>query len=179
MGDPVGGAWIRHRGSDRLRGSLGAIADRRQRGADRHDSATAAVHGGSEDCRGLRWARRVLRRRFNPLADCGRRSRDLSRSDHLRGAGVPDCVVCHAGGARPNAPAVTIDVLVAQHFCKPTARLLAAPQSAVDSERPAPPAFWLQTKKPAPITKRAFELLPAATYSPTHLRTQYHRRWQA
>jgi hypothetical protein len=30
------------------------------------------------------------------------------------------------------------------------------------------------------IVKRAsFEIIPAATYSPTHLRMQYHRRWQA
>ena len=97
------------------------LPGRRQRGADRHGSAAAAVHDGSEDCRGLRWARRVLRRRFNPLADCGRRSRDLSRSDHLRGAGVSDCLVCRAGGARRNAPAVTLDAVVAQHFCEPTA----------------------------------------------------------
>ena len=27
--------------------------------------------------------------------------------------------------------------------------------------------------------QRASELIPAATYSPTHLRMQYHRRWQA
>src|SRR5688572_2959643 len=34
-------------------------------------------------------------------------------------------------------------------------------------------------KKPAPNEAGFCKQLPAATYSPTHLRMQYHRRWQA
>ena len=44
----------------------------------------------------------------------------------------------------------------------------------------APAALERPQKKPAvQHTQRARRTIPAATYSPTHLRTQYHRRWQA
>jgi hypothetical protein len=45
----------------------------------------------------------------------------------------------------------------------------------------APAKIGRQKETPASSSDEAgsSRILPAATYSPTHLRTQYHRRWQA
>ena len=163
LGDPVGGAGFRHWGIDRLRGSLGAAAGRRQRGTGRHGSAASAVHDGSEDCRGLRWARRVLRSRFNPCADCGRRSRDLSWSDHLRGSGIPDSrFFVHAGGARRNAPAVTIDALVLRSLLSTPARLRAAAQSAALIDCASPAGVLPANTKLASTRSGLFQITPGS-----------------
>ena len=59
-----------------------------------------------------------------------------------------------------------------------------ASRPRVDTRRsglssPAPVAEGRKRKRPFDILKGRFDLIPAATYSPTRSPVQYHRRWRA